>query len=62
MQVVVPASLIGLPALAVPAGFGAQGLPMGIQLIGPRASDFDLLELGKTYHKAADFAHKAPPL
>ena len=62
MQVVVPASLIGLPALAVPAGFGAQGLPMGIQLIGPRASDFDLLELGKTYHKAADFAHQAPPL
>lgn len=62
MQVVVPASLIGLPAVAVPAGFGAQGLPMGIQLIGPRASDFDLLELGKTYHKAANFAHQAPPL
>jgi amidase len=61
MQVVVPASLIGLPALAVPAGFGAQGLPMGLQLVGPRATDFDLLELGKTYHTAAEFAHQAPP-
>lgn len=35
MEVVVPVSLIGLPSLCVPAGFGAAGLPTGLQLIGP---------------------------
>ncbi|MGV6848085.1 MAG: amidase, partial [Marinibacterium sp.] len=34
MQVVVPAGLLGLPVLAAPAGFGAHGLPMGVQIIG----------------------------
>ncbi|MFM7446623.1 MAG: amidase, partial [Tabrizicola sp.] len=34
MEVVVPASLIGLPALSVPVGFSDTGLPMGMQIIG----------------------------
>lgn len=34
MEVVVPASFAGLSALALPAGFGANGLPMGVQLMG----------------------------
>ncbi len=38
MEVVVPASLIGLPALSVPVGFSPAGLPMGMQIIG-RAGD-----------------------
>lgn len=36
---VIPISLIGLPALSVPVGFGAQGLPMGMQLAGPVGAD-----------------------
>lgn len=43
----VPASLAGLPAISVPAGVTQAGLPVGIQLIGPRQSDATLLALAK---------------
>jgi len=43
----VPPSITGLPALAVPAGLAADGLPVGVQLIGPRRSDRRLLKLAK---------------
>ncbi|MEY8827732.1 amidase [Sedimentitalea sp. XS_ASV28] len=62
MQVVVPVSLIGLPALAVPAGFGSRGLPMGVQIFGPRGSDAKLLALGAAYHAATDWPAHRPPL
>lgn len=43
----VPASLAGLPALSVPAGKTEAGLPVGVQLIGPRLSDATLLALAR---------------
>ncbi len=44
----VPASLAGLPALSVPAGMSAAGLPIGVQLIGNRRADADLLALARS--------------
>jgi aspartyl-tRNA(Asn)/glutamyl-tRNA(Gln) amidotransferase subunit A len=49
----VPASLAGLPAISVPAGNNDQGLPIGVQLIGKRRSDADLLALAKSLEEAA---------
>jgi amidase len=61
MQTVVPAGLLGLPCLAAPAGFGAQGLPMGLQIIGRRGSDASLLKLGAAYHAATEWPQKRTP-
>lgn len=41
----VPPSLAGLPAISVPGGTSATGLPIGVQLIGPQKSDAALLAL-----------------
>lgn len=40
----VTANLLGLPSLAFPCGMGRSGAPLGLQLIGPRFSGFDLIE------------------
>ncbi|MCA0904928.1 amidase [Ruegeria marisrubri] len=62
MHVTIPVSLIGLPCLAVPAGFGTQGLPMGFQLFGPRGSDRKLLSVGAAYHAETDWPNKRPAM
>jgi len=49
---VLPA-LADIPALAVPAGL-ADGLPAGVQFIGPRLSDCDLLRLGYAFQQLTD--------
>ncbi|WP_170366246.1 amidase [Ruegeria arenilitoris] len=62
MQVVTPVSLIGLPCLSIPAGFGPGGLPMGMQLFGPRGSDAQLLALGAAYHAVTHWPQKRPAM
>ncbi|MGX9350802.1 amidase family protein [Shimia sp. W99] len=61
MQVMVPVSLLGLPAISVPVGFNDQGLPMGVQLIGAKGSDTALLEVAQAYHEATFWPQKYPP-
>ncbi|MDJ0629052.1 MAG: amidase [Rhodobacter sp.] len=61
MEAVVPVSLSGLPCLNLPAGFGAAGLPMGMQVFGPMGSDMRLLQLGQAYHTATDWPGRRPP-
>ena len=61
MEIVVPVSLIGLPCLSLPAGFGATGLPMGVQLFGPTGSDARMLAMGQAYHGATDWPAARPP-
>ncbi|AZL58073.1 amidase [Tabrizicola piscis] len=62
MEVVIPASLIGLPALSVPVGFGAQGLPMGMQIIGRSGDDAGVLAIGQAWHRATEWPQQRPPL
>ena len=62
METVVVATMAGLPALSVPAGFGAQGLPTGLQIIGPPQSDLEVLQLGHAYDEASGFSRIRSPL
>lgn len=48
-----PWSLCGLPTLSLPLLRGAQGLPIGVQLIGPRGKDRFLLQAGSWLVAAA---------
>jgi amidase len=52
MEVVVPASLAGLPVVNLPAGFGANGLPGGVQMIARHGADATLLAWAKAYEAA----------
>ena len=61
MSVVIPASLQGLPALAVPAGFNSNDLPAGIQLIGAKGDDIRVLQAGHLYHQATNWPQKRLP-
>jgi len=49
----VPANLAGLPALSVPMGCNAAGLPLGMQLVAPRFSERALLQFGQVLEEAA---------
>lgn len=52
----------GLPGLAVPASPSAEGLPIGLQLIGAYGSDELLLDLGAAYESVAPWADRWPAL
>lgn len=61
MQVMVPASLLGLPAISVPVGFSDEGLPMGMQIIGAKGTDVRVLEIAQAHHAATNWPNKRPP-
>jgi len=52
MEVVVPASLAGLPVVNLPAGFGPQGLPGGVQVMARHGADARLLAWARDYEAA----------
>jgi aspartyl-tRNA(Asn)/glutamyl-tRNA(Gln) amidotransferase subunit A len=55
-----PASLAGLPGMSVPAGFGAGGLPVGLQLIGNYFQEGTLLHAAHALQQATDTHLRAP--
>ncbi len=55
-----PASLAGLPGMSVPAGFGAHGMPVGLQLIGNYFKDAQLLNVAHRLQQASDFHRREP--
>lgn len=62
MEVVTGPTLAGLPTLAVPAGFGPTGLPMGLQIMARSQADLELLQLGHAYEQAAGYRATRSPL
>jgi aspartyl-tRNA(Asn)/glutamyl-tRNA(Gln) amidotransferase subunit A len=56
----IPAPLAGLPALSVPCGFDASGLPVGLQLTGSHFSEALLLGAAHRYQQATDWHLRVP--
>ncbi len=54
----VPASLAGLPGISIPAGLSAEGLPLGLQLLGQAFGEEQLLNVADVLETAADFKAK----
>jgi amidase len=61
MEVVIGGTLSGCPVVNVPVGFGKDGLPMGLQLIGPARADMALLRLAAAYEGASGWTRREPP-
>ncbi len=53
---------LGIPALAVPCGFTADGLPAGFQLMGRPFSEAQLFQLGHAYQGATDWHQGVPEI
>ncbi|MFT3921704.1 MAG: Asp-tRNA(Asn)/Glu-tRNA(Gln) amidotransferase subunit GatA [Myxococcales bacterium] len=56
-----PPSLAGIPALATPAGFTSEGLPLGLQLAAPVFEEGRLIALAHALEEASGFVKKSPP-
>lgn len=55
-----PASLAGLPGMSLPAGFGEDGMPVGLQLIGNYFAEAKLLNAAHRFQQATDWHARAP--
>jgi aspartyl-tRNA(Asn)/glutamyl-tRNA(Gln) amidotransferase subunit A len=55
-------NLTGSPAMSVPCGFTADGLPIGLQLVGGMFDEVALLKAGHAYEQATEWHLRRPPL
>jgi amidase len=60
MQVHAAITMTGCPALAVPAGFDAQGRAMGMQIVGKPRREIDCLKIANAYDNATRWPAKRP--
>lgn len=49
----VPANLAGIPALSVPSGYDQNGMPLGLQILGPQMCDVSVMQIGYAYEQAS---------
>ncbi len=57
-----PANFTGHPAISIPCGFTREGLPVGLQLIGPYWGEARLLAIALAYEDATDWHNRRPEL
>ncbi|MCE2403975.1 MAG: hypothetical protein J4F43_02335 [Dehalococcoidia bacterium] len=57
-----PFNITGLPAMSVPAGFTADGLPVGMQVVGKPFDEPTVLRVGHTYERHVRWYERRPPI
>ena len=57
-----PANVTGLPSLSVPAGFSADGLPLGVQILGKPFAEPEILQFGYALEQSTDVVGKIAPV
>jgi amidase len=50
------------PAISVPAGFTADGLPVGVQIVGRYREDWSVLQMAYAFEQATGFGSRRPPI
>lgn len=60
--VTVPANVVGAPAIVLPAGFSDDGLPLSIQVMGPRWGEAIALRVAHAFQEATPWHRHRPPL
>jgi aspartyl-tRNA(Asn)/glutamyl-tRNA(Gln) amidotransferase subunit A len=53
-------NMAGVPALSVPCGFDAQGLPIGLQIFGRAFDEASVLQVGHAYEQASEWRKRRP--
>jgi len=61
MEVMIPVTFSGCPAIGVPVGFSTRGLPMGMQIVGPMRSEQSLMQIAHAYDQATQWVTKVLP-
>jgi len=56
-----PINIAGLPAISIPAGF-ANGLPIGLQIIGKPFSEETILKIAHAYQQSTDWHKRRPEI
>lgn len=60
MQLCCAITLTECPAISVPGGFTADGLPVGLQIVGPRGKDFEVLQIARAFEQATRYGERHP--
>jgi amidase len=60
MEICTVISLTGCPAISVPGGFTPEGLPIGLQIVGPPRQDLAVLKLAHAFEQATGFGQREP--
>jgi aspartyl-tRNA(Asn)/glutamyl-tRNA(Gln) amidotransferase subunit A len=58
----VPFNTLGIPTISVPCGLSREGLPIGLQISGPRLGELDVLALAHAYEQATNWHALRPPI
>jgi aspartyl-tRNA(Asn)/glutamyl-tRNA(Gln) amidotransferase subunit A len=57
-----PFNAYGLPTISIPCGFTSAGLPIGLQIAGPRFGERRVLEFAHAFEQVTDWHKRAPTL